>query len=142
MPKLLDHIRATGALNDNSRMTGVIWCRGSWRHFGTAGTMKTRAAQRRGSNSVEATTQRLVGFQQRRGSAYVVQSNKQRRALEGRRRAATEGASISRCSQNDLYISILGDVLQLLTSQQLSCSATVSSGSALGSMMQQFEREL
>ena len=46
-----------------------------------------------------------------------------------------------RCSPIDLS----GDwvvVLQLLTSQQLSCSAIVSSGSAMGSMMQQFEREL
>ena len=33
-------------------------------------------------------------------------------------------------------------VLQLLTSQQLSCSATISNGNAMGNMMQQFEREL
>ena len=30
----------------------------------------------------------------------------------------------------------------MLTARQLNCSATVSSGSAMGSMMQQFEREL
>ena len=30
----------------------------------------------------------------------------------------------------------------MLTSRQLSCSAAVSSGSAMGNMMQQFEREL
>ena len=34
------------------------------------------------------------------------------------------------------------EFFQLLTSQQLSCSAAISSGSAMGSMMQQFEREL
>ena len=34
------------------------------------------------------------------------------------------------------------EVFQLLTSQQLSCSAAASSGSAMGNMMQQFEREL
>ena len=33
-------------------------------------------------------------------------------------------------------------VFRLLTSRPLSCSATVSSGSAMGKMMQQFEREL
>ena len=46
-----------------------------------------------------------------------------------------------RCSLTDLS----GDwvvVLQLLTSQQLSCNAAVSSGGAMGSMMQQFEREM
>ena len=42
----------------------------------------------------------------------------------------------------DLSIKQLGRVFHLLTSRQLSCSATVSSGSAIGSMMQQFEREL
>ena len=42
----------------------------------------------------------------------------------------------------DLFVKHLGRVIQLLTSQQLSCSAAVSSGSAMGSMMQQFEREL
>ena len=36
----------------------------------------------------------------------------------------------------------LGRVFQFLTSQQLSCSAAVSTGNAMGSMMQQFEREL
>ena len=33
-------------------------------------------------------------------------------------------------------------VLQLISSQQLSCSAAVSSASAIGNMMQQLEREL
>ena len=33
-------------------------------------------------------------------------------------------------------------VFQLLTSRQLSCNAVVSSGSAMGNMMQQVEREL
>ena len=42
----------------------------------------------------------------------------------------------------DLSVKQLGRVIQLLTSQQLSCSAAVSSGSAIGSMMQQIEREL
>ena len=42
----------------------------------------------------------------------------------------------------DLSVKQLGRVIQLLTSQQLSRSATISSGSAMGSMMQQFEREL
>ena len=50
--------------------------------------------------------------------------------------------SFSCGGQLDLSIKQLGRVFQLLTSQQLSCSATVSSGSAMGSMMQQFEREL
>ena len=44
--------------------------------------------------------------------------------------------------QLDLSVKQLGRVFQLLTSQQLSCNAAVSSGSAMGSMMQQFEREL
>ena len=44
--------------------------------------------------------------------------------------------------QLDLSVKQLGRVIQLLTSQHLSCSAAVSSGSAMGSMMQQFEREL
>ena len=44
---------------------------------------------------------------------------------------------------NLTYLSnIWAKVFQLLTSQQLSCSAAVSSGSAMGSMMQQVEREL
>ena len=47
-----------------------------------------------------------------------------------------------RCSQIDLSVSDKAVVLQSLTSQQLSCSAAISSGSAMGSMMQQFEREL
>ena len=34
------------------------------------------------------------------------------------------------------------EFLQFLTSQQLNCSAAVSSGSAMGNMMQQFERGL
>ena len=50
-------------------------------------------------------------------------------AAEGQHRLAIEVASTSRG-------------IQLLTSQQLSCSATVSSGSAMGSMMQHVEREL
>ena len=41
-----------------------------------------------------------------------------------------------------LSVKQLGRVFQLLTSQQPSCSAAVSSGSVMGSMMQQFEREL
>ena len=44
--------------------------------------------------------------------------------------------------QADLSINDLAGVFQLLTSRQLSCSATVSSGSAMGNMMQQVEREL
>ena len=47
-----------------------------------------------------------------------------------------------RCSPTDLSINDWARVLQLLTSQQMSCSAVVSSGSAMGIMMQQFEREL
>ena len=44
---------------------------------------------------------------------------------------------------NLTYLSnILARFLQLLTSRQLSCNAVVSNGSAMGSMMQQFEREL
>ena len=50
--------------------------------------------------------------------------------------------SCSDGGQLDLFVKQLGKVFQLLTSQQLSCSAAVSSGSAMGSMMQQFEREL
>ena len=41
-----------------------------------------------------------------------------------------------RCSPTDLSISVWAGVLQLLTSQQLSCSV------AIGSTMQQFEREV
>ena len=44
--------------------------------------------------------------------------------------------------QFDLFVKQLGRVFQLFTSQQLSCSAAISSGSAMGSMMQQIEREL
>ena len=47
-----------------------------------------------------------------------------------------------RCSPSDLSVSGWVEVLQLLTSQQLSCSAIVKSGNARGSMMRQFEREL
>ena len=43
---------------------------------------------------------------------------------------------MSRCTKNDVSVRILGDVLQLLNSQQLSCSAIVSTDSAMGSMMQ------
>ena len=44
---------------------------------------------------------------------------------------------------NLTYLTTIGQrVLQLLTSRQLSCSAAISSGSAMGSTMQQFEREL
>ena len=44
VPKLLDHIQATGVVKDSSRMTGVNGCRGSWRHFGSAGMLKIGAA--------------------------------------------------------------------------------------------------
>ena len=44
--------------------------------------------------------------------------------------------------QLDLSVKQLGSIFQLLTSQQLSCSAAVRSGNAMGSIMQQFEREL
>ena len=47
-----------------------------------------------------------------------------------------------KCNSTELSVSIWAGVLQLLTSQQLSFSATVISGSAMGSMMQQFEREM
>ena len=47
-----------------------------------------------------------------------------------------------RCSPTDLFVSVWAGVLQLLTSQQLSCSVAVSSDYAMGSMMQQIEREL
>ena len=47
-----------------------------------------------------------------------------------------------RCNPTNLFVSDWVVVLQLLTSQQLSCSAAVSSGSVMGSMMQQIEREL
>ena len=65
-----------------------------------------------------------------------MQSSRQRKASEGQRSPTTKGTSISRCSQTNLSVSVLGDVLQLLTSQHLSCSASVSSGSDMGSMMQ------
>ena len=42
----------------------------------------------------------------------------------------------------DLSVKHLGRVFQFLTSQRLSCSAAVSSGSAMGSMMQPVERAL
>lgn len=44
--------------------------------------------------------------------------------------------------QPDLSVNDWTRVLQSLTSQHLSCSAVVSSGSAKGIMMQQFEREV
>ena len=44
--------------------------------------------------------------------------------------------------QPNLSVNDWAGVLQLLTSRQLSCSATVSIGSAMVSMMQQVEREL
>ena len=47
-----------------------------------------------------------------------------------------------RCSPTDLSVSVWVIVPQLLTSQQLSCSATISSASAMGNMMQQIEREM
>ena len=42
----------------------------------------------------------------------------------------------------DLSVKQLGRVFQLLNSQQLSFNAAVSNGSAMGNVMQQFEREL
>ena len=42
----------------------------------------------------------------------------------------------------ELSVNDWAGAFQLLTSQQLSCSAAVSSSSAMGSMMQQVEREL
>ena len=47
-----------------------------------------------------------------------------------------------RCSPTALSVSDWVVVLQLLTSQQLSCNAAVSNGSAIDSTMQQFESEL
>ena len=91
---------------------------------------------------MEVAAQRLMGFQQRRGSAYIVKCNRQRSALERQHRALIEGALVMRCSPTDLSVRNWMMVLQLLTSQQLSCSATVSSGSVMGNMMQQFEKEL
>ena len=44
--------------------------------------------------------------------------------------------------QPDLSVNNWAGVFQLLTSRQLSCSAAVSSGSAMGSMMQQVQMEL
>ena len=62
-------------------------------------------------------------------------------ASGGQRRATAKGVSVMRM-QPDLSVNDWARVFQLLTSQQLSCSATVSSGTAMGNMMQQFEREL
>ena len=94
VPKLLDHIQATGALNDSSRMTGASWCRRLWRHIGSVKTLKTGVAQSRGNNSVEAAAQRLMGFRQRKGSA----EQQQRRASEAQHRLATEVVSVSSCN--------------------------------------------
>ena len=44
--------------------------------------------------------------------------------------------------QPDLFVNDWAGVFQLLTSRPLSCSATVSSGNAMGNMMQQVESEL
>ena len=85
-------------------------------------------AQYRGNNSIESAAQR--------GSTYAVQSNNNAVASVRQRSTAAEGASVMRCNPTDLSISDWAGVLQLLTSQQLSCSA------AVGSMVQQFEREL
>lgn len=62
-------------------------------------------------------------------------------AAEGQHRLAVEVASTSRGIPTDLDVSFWVKY-QLLTSQQLSCSAVVSNGIAMGSMMQHFERDL
>ena len=43
-----------------------------WRHIGSARKLKTRATQSIGNNNVEVATQRLMEFQQLRGSPYAV----------------------------------------------------------------------
>jgi len=62
-------------------------------------------------------------------------------AAEGQHGLAAKVASGSRGIHTNQDVSVWVK-FQLLTSQQLSCSATISSGSAMGSMMQYFEREL
>ena len=103
VPKLLDHIRATGALNDSSRMIGVSWCRGLWRHIGSARTLKTRVVQSRGSNNAE-----VDGISATQRQCLHSAEQQQRKALEGQCRLAAEGASVSRYTQIDLYVRILG----------------------------------
>ena len=60
---------------------------------------------------------------------------------EGQHRLVAEVDLGSRGIHTDQDVSVWVK-FQLLTSQQLSCIATVSSGSAMGNMMQHFEREL
>ena len=67
-----------------------------------------------------------------------MQSSNKVEAPEGQCKLATKGFLASKCSLIDLSINILGDALQLLTSHQLCCSAVVSSGSVMGSMMKHF----
>ena len=62
-------------------------------------------------------------------------------AIEGQQRLATEIASTSRGIHTNEHVSVWLS-FQLLTSQQLSCNATVSNGSAMGNIMQHFERDL
>lgn len=62
-------------------------------------------------------------------------------SARGTEQIAAEVASTSRGIHTDQHV-IFWVKFQLLTSQLLSCSAAVSCGSAMGNMMQHFEREL